>query len=91
MSFVPSFINAYNQGNLNWMIEHYENSDTCPSTQEEEAALNKDRNYRWMTKLPEIMKEKSSFIAVGALHLAGEDGLLNLLEKAGYTVESIKN
>jgi uncharacterized protein YbaP (TraB family) len=42
-----------------------------------------------MQKLPEIMKEKSSFIAVGALHLAGEEGLLNLLKEAGYTVEPV--
>jgi uncharacterized protein YbaP (TraB family) len=86
MDLVPELINAYNQRDLNWFNRKEE---MCPSTPEEEAALNKDRNHKWMKKLPEIMQEKSSFIAVGALHLAGEDGLLNLLEKSGYNVEQV--
>jgi uncharacterized protein YbaP (TraB family) len=36
------------------------------------------------------MKEKSNLIAVGALHLAGEDGILNQLAAKGYTVEPVK-
>ena len=84
---IPELINDYNQGNLNKLYEQMEESDSCPSTPQETDALNKDRNNAWMQKLPEMMKEKSSFIAVGALHLGGEDGLLNLLEKAGYNVE----
>ena len=30
-----------------------------------------------------------AFIAVGALHLSGENGLLHLLEKKGYTVKRV--
>ena len=84
---IPELINDYAQGNLNNLYENMEGSDSCPSTLQETDALNKDRNNAWMNKLPDMMKEKSSFIAVGALHLAGEEGLLNLLEKAGYNVE----
>jgi uncharacterized protein YbaP (TraB family) len=29
------------------------------------------------------------FIAVGALHLPGEEGLLNLLEQQGFTVRRL--
>jgi uncharacterized protein YbaP (TraB family) len=36
------------------------------------------------------MADKSSFIVVGCLHLAGEVGLLIALEKAGYTVEAVR-
>lgn len=32
----------------------------------------------------EIMKTAPTFIAVGALHLPGENGVLNLLKKQGY-------
>ncbi|MBD1398384.1 TraB/GumN family protein [Pontibacter sp. JH31] len=49
-----------------------------------------DRNKAWMTKLPAIMKAQSTFIAVGALHLPGENGLLQLLQKAGYTVKPLQ-
>lgn len=47
------------------------------------------RNNNWVEKMPEIMKEKSTFFAVGALHLIGEDGLINLLRKQGFTVKAI--
>jgi uncharacterized protein YbaP (TraB family) len=89
MASMPEIIDAYNQGDLNFFIQHQENTETDPSTPSEKDALNKDRNNAWMKKLPEMMKEKSSFIAVGALHLAGEDGLLNQLEKSGYSVEAV--
>jgi uncharacterized protein YbaP (TraB family) len=89
LALVSELIDDYNQGNLNKLIQYQDNTETCPSSPAETAVLNKDRNIAWMKKLPEIMKEKSSFIAVGALHLAGEDGLLNLLEKSGYDVEAV--
>ena len=89
IDFVPEIINCYNQGDLNKLAELFEDTEICPPISSESDALNKDRNNAWMNKLPEIMKEKPTFIAVGALHLAGEDGLLNLLEKSGYTVEPV--
>ena len=89
IALIPEQINDYDQGNLNKLYQQYTDVEICPSLPSESDALNKDRNAAWMKKLPEMMKEKSSFIAVGALHLAGEEGLLNLLEKAGYNVESV--
>ena len=37
-----------------------------------------------------LMKKKSVFFAVGAAHLCGEDGLIELLTKKGYRVEGIE-
>lgn len=48
--------------------------------------LVKKRNIAWMKQLPAILHNGSSFIAVGALHLAGEDGLVNQLKQLGYIV-----
>ena len=64
--------------------------DPCPSTEEEKDALNSDRNARWLEKLPAIMAERSSFIAVGCLHLPGEEGLISGLRDQGYTVEAVR-
>ena len=89
LTSMTELIEGYNQRNLNKLHQLLEDDETCPSTPSEKDALNKDRNNAWMEKLPEIMKEKSSFIAVGALHLVGEAGLLNLLEAAGYKVEPV--
>ena len=85
---VAELVDDYRKGNLNKLYQQLR-SDICPSTPSEIDALNKNRNFAWINKLPDMMKSGSSFIAVGALHLAGEEGLLNLLEKLGYTVEPI--
>lgn len=64
-------------------------ADPCPSTEEEKYALNGARNEKWLEKLPAIMADKSSFIAVGCLHLPGEEGLIEGLRKLGYKVEPV--
>lgn len=48
-----------------------------------------DRNERWLKVLPGLFKKQSQFVAVGALHLAGTDGLVYQLRKAGYTVKPV--
>ncbi|MFN3528894.1 MAG: TraB/GumN family protein [Bacteroidia bacterium] len=52
-------------------------------------ALLDARNKRWMEQLPALMKSKPCFIAVGALHLYGEAGLIAELRKAGYKVKAV--
>ncbi len=53
--------------------------------------LLKNRNKNWVKQLNEIMKNESVFVAVGAGHLGGEYGLINLLKKEGYKVEPLVN
>jgi len=48
-----------------------------------------ERNRKWVEILPEMMKKEGVFVAVGAAHLAGEDGVINLLKKAGYRVKPV--
>ena len=50
-----------------------------------------NRNINWVGQLKSIMKKESVFVAVGAGHLVGEKGLLNLLRKEGYIVEPLNN
>ncbi|NEM98163.1 TraB/GumN family protein [Pontibacter burrus] len=57
---------------------------------EDMAYIVDDRNKNWMTQLPAIMKEQSMFIAVGAMHLPGQNGLIELLRSAGYTVKPLQ-
>lgn len=45
-----------------------------------------ERNHNWMEQLPTILAKHQAFIAVGSLHLPGEEGLIHLLQKEGYTV-----
>ncbi|MBO9683240.1 MAG: TraB/GumN family protein [Flavisolibacter sp.] len=50
-----------------------------------------DRNANWVKKLQQLMPGNSLVIAVGAGHLPGKKGVLNLLREAGYKVEPVKN
>ncbi|MCP1726047.1 uncharacterized protein YbaP (TraB family) [Natronospira proteinivora] len=47
-----------------------------------------DRNHNWMDDLTRILNEsdKDHFVAVGALHMVGDEGVVNLLREAGYEV-----
>ena len=48
------------------------------------------RNRNWMEKMPSIMSEQSTLFVVGAAHLIGEDGVLALLQDAGYSVTAVE-
>jgi uncharacterized protein YbaP (TraB family) len=48
-----------------------------------------DRNRRMVERLRPLLKRGNTFIAVGAAHLGGREGMLELLERGGYRVESI--
>lgn len=56
----------------------------------EEDYLLKSRNEEWLKKLPKMVEEKSTFVAVGALHFAGPAGLVAQLRNLGYTVTPLK-
>lgn len=45
-----------------------------------------DRNKKWMPSIMQAIQQQSSFFAIGAAHLAGRLGLINLLRKKGYTL-----
>lgn len=50
-----------------------------------------NRNRNWVEKLKRILPDKSLLIAVGAGHLPGNQGLIDLLRKAGYTLTPVEN
>lgn len=56
----------------------------------EEDYFIKDRNRNWIKVIPDLIKKESQFIAVGALHLPGKDGMIHLLREKGFTVTPIK-
>ena len=48
------------------------------------------RNKKWIPRMAEKMNKNSIFFAVGAGHLWGDNGVISLLRKDGYTIEPIK-
>lgn len=50
-----------------------------------------DRNKRWAEQIPEQAHEMPTLFAVGAGHLGGDKGVINLLRQQGFTVKPLKN
>ena len=49
-----------------------------------------DRNRRWIPQVEELLRSSdNSLVVVGALHLVGEGGLLELLRSKGYTITQL--
>lgn len=48
-----------------------------------------NRNNNWITQLKTLMPKQSCFVAVGCMHLADEEGLIQQLKNAGFTVEPV--
>lgn len=47
-----------------------------------------NRNRNWVPTMTKMMQAESCFFAVGAGHLGGPDGVLQLLRQEGYTVKA---
>lgn len=89
LEYLKTLDQYYQKGDLIGLERISNENGDCPLSTEERDRLGKDRNNNWLKVLPDIMRNKSSFIAVGCLHLVGEDGLLNRLDEMGYHIEPI--
>ena len=49
-----------------------------------------NRNRNWIPIMGKMMREKMTFFAVGAGHLGGAKGVVNLLRQEGYTIRPLK-
>jgi uncharacterized protein YbaP (TraB family) len=49
-----------------------------------------DRNKRWVPQIEKLLRgNQDYFVVVGALHLVGDGGLLDLMRRDGYKAESV--
>lgn len=48
-----------------------------------------DRNRRMVERMADLLQQGGAFVAVGALHLPGQQGILQLLSDAGYQVTPV--
>lgn len=79
--------NAYEKEDLDTLMQLFEEF----STNDPEAyhQLLTVRNQLWAERLPEVIKETPTFIGVGAAHLKGKEGMIELLRAKGYTVTAV--
>jgi uncharacterized protein len=81
-------IAAYNNEDLN-QLEKITKAD--PKDKKFNTSLLDDRNRKWIPIITREAKSKPTFFGFGAAHLVGSEGVIALLQKAGYTVKPIKN
>ncbi len=67
--------------------EAAESDGGIPASFEEDFVI--ARNRRMVDRLLPYLAEGGNFVAIGALHLPGEAGMVNLLAKAGYQVRPL--
>jgi uncharacterized protein YbaP (TraB family) len=79
-------LNCYLKQDLNKLGELMNDAELSP---EFNANFLVKRNQNWIPQISKMVQEKPIFIAVGAGHLPGEQGVLKLLQEAGYTVSPI--
>jgi uncharacterized protein len=79
-------VKVYKEQNLNKLMQSVEGS---PDLMNAEEALLTNRNNNWIPVIEKNMKEGACFFAVGAAHLAGKNGVIGLLQKAGYKVQPV--
>lgn len=87
MEMTKTLSDAYLRQDLKAMYDISMKDESHPEFME--AMLDK-RNADWLSKLPAIFEQGPTFVAVGALHLAGDKGVIEGLRKAGYTVTPIE-
>jgi uncharacterized protein YbaP (TraB family) len=63
---------------------------TGEMTPEEFREMITDRNHNWVEMMPAIMEAKPTLFVVGAGHLPGDEGVLELLRAEGYKVKAVK-
>jgi len=78
---------AYLSGDLK-TLEDLNNEDHDMTAREKKIMID-DRTSGWVKQLSALIPAKSCFVAVGCMHLVGPAGLIDLLKKAGYTVEGV--
>ena len=78
--------NAYKSQNLDTLWKVFQEQ----MTGYEYDAIVKVRNLNWEKQMKELLPKQSTLFVVGAGHLLGESGMINLLREAGFMVKPVR-
>jgi hypothetical protein len=92
---IHALVDAWRRGDEDQLDElTREGIDELPGLEDFYRIVLIDRNQRWMTHFKSLLDDttysgETVFVAVGALHLVGDDGLVSLLRTSGYEARAI--
>ena len=81
-------LDLYKAENISAIVDMMDDDENSSLAQHQDKLL-ENRNKNWISKISDYSKEQPTFYGVGAGHLAGEFGVINLLKDAGYTVTAV--
>ncbi len=87
ISDLDSMVCDYRKSKLNELLRSMQEDETMVSLKNE---FLDERNIRMAAKIDSLLTDNTFMIAVGAGHLPGEKGLINLLKQKGYTLSPVK-
>ena len=79
-------VTLYNDENLDGLAEMM---DEYFDGENEREILLEERNRNWIPLMEDKAKAQATFFGVGAGHLGGDEGVIELLRNAGYTVTPV--
>jgi uncharacterized protein YbaP (TraB family) len=90
---LASITTLYKQGRISELLDAMREESikgaSGGGTSFEEILLN-ERNRAWIPILDKMMRSKATFVAVGAGHLAGTQGVVSLLRKQGFVLTPLR-
>ena len=87
--YMDTLLNIYLSQNLQKIEDQFNNNEL--GMMDNQDILLDDRNANWVKQLQQLMQQKSLLVAVGAGHLVGKKGLIQLLKNKGYTLRPLLN
>jgi uncharacterized protein YbaP (TraB family) len=87
----PEMLEAYVQGDLAALMLMQQQMMSAESDIDDRLMhrLLTVRNQRMVKRMLPYLQQGDAFIAIGALHLPGQDGVLHLLQQQGYSVAPV--
>ncbi len=85
---MDDLIRTYLSQDIDGLVQAFSDDDEFA---EFESILLNDRNHNWIPIIKEKFAVQPTFVAVGAGHLAGPEGVLHLLRRQGYTITPISS
>lgn len=83
---IETLIQYYKEENTDSMLYLHLHNALSPKT---DRLLRVNRNKKMSQQLQTICRRESAFVAVGALHLLGKEGIISHLRRKGFIVEKI--
>ncbi|GAA4970226.1 TraB/GumN family protein [Algibacter aquimarinus] len=79
----------YKSENISEMLDMMNDKNSVTVSKHQDKLL-ANRNKNWIPKIKEYSKQQPTFFGVGAGHLAGKEGVIQLLRNSGYSVTAVQ-